>query len=112
MLRSPGVLKACINGSTPSTILPRPRSASGKPMSWKLSSVKRQPVWQAAQLALVLKVTNPRFAASGIAVSSPSIQRSKGALPLTMVRSNVAMALPIVFSDTGSPGNAASNASR
>jgi len=51
------------------------------PISWKLSSVKRQPVWQVKQSALLLNRTKPRLAASGIAVSSPPTQRSKGAGP-------------------------------
>jgi hypothetical protein len=50
-----------------------------RPISWKLSSVKFQPLWQVLHCALALKSANPRLAASEIALSSPSIHASKGA---------------------------------
>ena len=50
---------------------------------WGVARLARQ----AAQRALVLKRTKPRCAAGEIAPSSPAIQRSKGAMPETIVRS-------------------------
>jgi hypothetical protein len=61
-------------------------------MSWNLSSVKRQPPWQAKQLAWPAKSAKPRFAAAGIAASSPSTQASNGAGPGSSVRSKAAIA--------------------
>ena len=46
-------------------------------MSWNLSSVNRQPLWQTKQVALVLNRTKPRLAGSESAFSSPASQRSK-----------------------------------
>ena len=79
--RKVGVLKAnCI--STSSLIArPRPGSLVATPMSWKLSLVNRQPLWQTKQLAFPLKSAKPRFAACEIAASTSSIQRSNGATP-------------------------------
>ena len=73
-------------------------------MSWKLSSVKRQPAWQVAQRALSLKSAKPRLASAEIASSSPSSQRSKGASPDTTVRSKLAIALATVPGAMPSPG--------
>ncbi len=74
------------------------------PMSWKLSSVKRQPLWHLAQAALVLNTTKPRLASGVMAASSPASQRSNGASGDTTPRSKVAMALATVSGATGSPG--------
>ena len=41
--------------------------------------MKRQPPWQAKQFAWPAKSAKPRFAAAGIAASSPSTQASNGA---------------------------------
>ena len=56
-------------------------------MSWKWLSVKFHPEWHDAQRPLPLKRTKPFLAESEMAVSSPSIQASKGAKPETIVRS-------------------------
>ena len=84
-------------------------SASRMPRSWKLSSVKFQPVWHFAQLAFALKSPNPRSAFWQMVGSRPARHSSKGATPSTTVRSNVAMALPSVSAVIPSPGYAASN---
>ena len=62
-------------------------SGLASPMSWKLSSVKFQPLWHSLHSALVLNRVNPRLAESEIARSSPSIHASKGARPEITVRS-------------------------
>ena len=78
-------------------------------MSWKLSFVKRQPLWQTSQLALLLNSMKPRLADSEIAASSPAIQRSNGAGPGSMVRSYAAIAVAIKSMLIGVLGSAALN---
>src|SRR5690348_2086247 len=91
--RNVGVLNAYCSFADLGNSLPRPRSSPlAEPMSWNEESVKAQPLWQATQLALLLNRSNPRWAASPIAFLSPAIQRSKGASPETIERSNVASA--------------------
>ena len=79
-------------------------------MSWNLSSVKRQPEWQVKHIDLVvLNSSKPRLADSGIARSSPSIQRSNGAGLGSSVRSNSAIAVAMESRLIGEPGSAAWN---
>jgi len=78
-------------------------------MSWNLSSVKRQPPWQAKQLAWPAKSAKPRFAAAGIAASSPATQASNGAGPGSSVRSKAAIAVTIASMSTLKLGSAAAN---
>jgi hypothetical protein len=63
------------------TSRPRPRSVIDVPISWNWSSVKRQPLWQAEQPALLVNRAKPRLADGEIAASSPPIQRSNGESP-------------------------------
>src|SRR5712691_2792914 len=109
--RSVGVLKAyCICGSV-FISRPRPRSSVDVQISWNLSSVNRQPPWQAKQSALLLNSTKPRLAESAIAASSPSTQRSNGAGPGSNVLSYAAIAVAIESTLIGVFGSAALNRS-
>ena len=77
-------------------------------MSWKASSVKRQPLWQATQPALPTKSAKPERSSASRAAASPSSQRSKRVFGETRVRSKLASAARMWSSVTrGSSGNAA-----
>ena len=83
---------------------PRPGSSVATPMSWKLSSVNRQPVWHVAQRASSLNRANPRLASRRGRDRSPAIHGSNGAVVETTVRSKAAIALATVSGSIGSPG--------
>ncbi len=91
-----------VSFAKPATVLTRSRTSfvRATPVLWNSKSVKKglsaEYLWQSMHLAFPLKSSQPRFCASVIAVLSPLMNRSKGELPESRVRSYAAIALAIV----------------